>query len=189
MPCSRYDTGGNWYKGNTHIHSTHSDGGATPEELGRMYAAAGYHFLYRTDHWVASDVAADSFDSPLLWMDGIELDGTDHTGALYHVVCLGTFRGIECGMELEAGIEAARAQGGLVILAHPFWSGNTFADALRWKFDGVEVYNNMCGWLNGKADSSAYCTPCSRARRPCSAWPATTPTCVRNIPSGTAAGL
>jgi len=51
----RYDTSGQWYKGNVHVHSTASDGGKTLAEMAEMYASAGYDFLCRTDHWVASD--------------------------------------------------------------------------------------------------------------------------------------
>ena len=40
-----------FYKGNTHAHTTDSDGRATPEECMRQYKAAGYDFLAITDHW------------------------------------------------------------------------------------------------------------------------------------------
>jgi hypothetical protein len=40
----------------------------------------------------------------------------------------------------------------LLILAHPHWMGNSLEDALRWGFHGVEVYNHVCHWLNGKSD-------------------------------------
>lgn len=152
----RYNMSGNWYKGNTHLHSTVSDGGRTFTELAQMYAEKGYDFLFRADHWIASDAAADGEDFPLLWLDGIELDGRDENGAYYHVVCLGTFTGITRGMGFGAALAAARAQGGLLILAHPQWTANTFDDALRWDFHGVEVYNHVCHWLNGKGDGGAY---------------------------------
>jgi len=148
----RYDTSGNWYKGNTHVHTTFSDGGKTPDELASLYAAAGYDFLCRADHWVASDVAAEGDDGALLWMDGIELDGRDRAGAYFHAVALGRFEGLSREMGLVAAMEACRAQGGLLILAHPHWTGNTMDDALRHGFDGVEVYNHVCRWLNGKGD-------------------------------------
>jgi len=156
MPDFRYDTSGNWYKGNTHIHSTASDGGKTFSELADMYASVGYDFLVRTDHWVTSDVAADRDDYPLLWLDGIELHGDDPTGAMYHVACIGTFSDLDQDMGLVAAMEAVREQGGILILAHPYWMGNSFDDALRWGFDGVEVYNHVCRWLNGKGDGHAY---------------------------------
>ena len=156
MPEFRYSMPGRWWKGNTHIHSTASDGGKTFAELAELYHNAGYDFLYRTDHWVASDTRSDKEEYPILWLDGIELDGVDSTGSSYHVVALGSFQGLQPGMDLQRGMEAARAQGGMLILAHPLWMGNTFEDAQRWQFDGVEVYNHVCSWLNGKGDGSAY---------------------------------
>jgi len=152
----RYDTSGDWYKGNTHIHSTASDGGKTPLELAAMYASVGYDFLFLTDHWVSSDVVAQPNDSPLLWLDGLELDGPDHGGSRYHVVCLGTFTGITRDMGFVHALESARAQGGLLILAHPHWMGNSLEDALRWGFHGVEIYNHVCRWLNGKGSGMVY---------------------------------
>jgi hypothetical protein len=121
-----------------------------------MYAHAGYDFLFRTDHWVISDVQSDGADAPLLWLDGVELDGRDYGGSPYHVACLGTFAGISRGMGFVAALEAARAQGGVLILAHPHWMGNSLQDALRWGFDGVEIYNHVCRWLNGKGDGHAH---------------------------------
>jgi len=156
MQTFRYDTSGNWYKGNCHIHSTASDGGMAFDEIAALYAPAGYDFLFRTDHWVNSLVAADTEGSPLLWLDGIELDGPDQTGAAYHVVCLGRVAGLTREMGLEAAMAAAEAQGAIVVLAHPFWCGNSTADALRHRFAGVEVYNHVCHWLNGKGEALAH---------------------------------
>ena len=155
---TRYSKDGNWYKGNTHIHSTASDGGWTFEELADAYAGAGYDFLFRTDHWVFSDASAeaDGGDSPLLWLDGVELDGSDEQGSYYHIVCLGRFVDLNREMGFSAALAAARTQGGLLILAHPCWTGNSLDEAVRWDFDGVEVYNHVCQWLNGKGDALVY---------------------------------
>ena len=156
VPKFRYSMLGSWWKGNTHIHSTASDGAKNFSELAELYHAAGYHFLFRTDHWVTSDARSDTNHYPLLWLDGIEMDGSDSTEAGYHVVALGSFHGIQREIGLQQGLEATRAQGGLLIIAHPHWMGNTFEDALRWQFDGVEVYNHVCRWLNGKGDGGPY---------------------------------
>lgn len=147
-----YDMAGTWFKGNTHIHSTRSDGGKTHRQLAAMYARKGYDFLFRTDHRLPSDVRAETCRYPLAWFDGVELDGKDETGSYFHVVCLGTFTGITPDLGFPAAMQQAREQGGLRILAHPFWTGNTAADVDRWEFDGVEVYNHVCRWLNGKGD-------------------------------------
>jgi hypothetical protein len=152
----RYREGGIWYKGNTHIHSTVSDGGKSFAELAAMYAAEGYDFLFRTDHMVPSDVEVDDVDYPLLWLDGIEIHGEDETGAFFHVACLGRFPSITEDTPFPEALRAAREAGGLLILAHPYWTGNSLEDALRWEFDGVEAYNNVCEWLNGKGHGGVH---------------------------------
>jgi hypothetical protein len=89
-------------------------------------------------------------------MDGIELDGSDGQGGFYHIVGLGRFSGIDTGRGLVAGLGALKDQGGVTILAHPLWMGCTFEDTVRWRFDGVEVYNHVCHWLNGKGSGLAH---------------------------------
>ena len=152
MKTFRYDTSGRWHKGNTHLHSIASDGGKNFKELAELYKSAGYDFLFRTDHWVTSDVEKDTEKYPLLWIDGVELDGTDHTGAYFHAVCLGKFTDILRENGFENGLRSARRQGGIIILAHPHWSGNSLDDCIRWQFDGIEAYNHVCRWLNGKSN-------------------------------------
>jgi hypothetical protein len=156
MARFRYETRGSWLKGNCHIHSTASDGGKTPSELAQMYAGQGYDFLCRTDHWVFSDVGQEKDTYPLLWLDGVELDGRDYAGAGYHVVCLGQFRGVAREAGFVGALEAVRAQGGILVLAHPQWMGNSLDEARRWGFDGVEIYNHVCRWLNGKGGGLAH---------------------------------
>ena len=116
-----------WFKGNTHIHSTVSDGALDFAQLAQRYAGAGYAFLCRTDHWTASRADADPAEYPLLWLDGVELDGRDAANVYFHIVCLGTFDGIERGMELERALSlSARAK----------WSGDPGAPPLDGKFPG-----------------------------------------------------
>lgn len=40
----------NWYKGQLHMHTTKSDGNATPQEAAKDYKNAGYDFIVFTDH-------------------------------------------------------------------------------------------------------------------------------------------
>ncbi len=152
----RYNLSGHWYKGNTHIHTTASDGGKTHAEVAALYAGAGYSFLFAADHWVASDVESDPSPAPLLWLDGIELDGRDGGGNSFHVVCLGKVTGIVREMGLVRALESAQAQGALLVLSHPFWMGNSCDDTARFDFHGVEIYNHVCQWLNGKGDGRVY---------------------------------
>lgn len=139
-----------WLKGNTHIHSTVSDGGLDFHQLAERYAAAGYDFLFRTDHWLSSRAHEDEQSYPLLWLDGNELDGFSQSGIYYHIVCLGTLEGILRGMSLEDALRKVKDAQGMVILAHPHWTGNTLDDVLGMPFDGMEVYNHVCQWMNGK---------------------------------------
>jgi hypothetical protein len=146
-----------WLKGNTHIHSTKSDGGQDFAQLARMYASKGYDFLFRTDHWVASDVKAESESYPLLWLDGVELDGfLKDTGSTFHIVCLGSFKELTRELGLERAFLKAKEQGAITILAHPGWCGNLEKDLFRFDCDGVEIYNHDCLWGNGKADGITY---------------------------------
>lgn len=152
MRTSRYDTSGQWYKGNTHLHSTASDGGMELAEIATLYASAGYDFLVATDHHVPSCLEHLAATSPLLWLDGIELDGRDEAGSFYHVACIGKVNGITRETPFPDAMRIARECNATLILAHPFWTGNTLEDAERWDFDGVEIYNHVCHWLNGKSD-------------------------------------
>lgn len=152
----RYTSEGNWYKGNTHLHSVASDGGKEIHELGKLYRDAGYDFLCLTDHWVSSRITPAETADGLLWFNGIELDGKDARGAAYHIVCIGDFEGIDQLSSLEQAVNRAHEQNGFIVLAHPFWMGNTFDDCLAHPFHAVEIYNNVCQWLIGKGDGLAY---------------------------------
>lgn len=68
-------TGTRWFKGNTHTHTTMSDGDSPPEEVARWYRERGYHFLVLSDHNVFTDPQTLSrlVDSSFLLIPGEEL--------------------------------------------------------------------------------------------------------------------
>jgi hypothetical protein len=150
----RYDGLTRWWKGNLHVHSTRSDGGKTPAELTALYAGAGYDFIALTDHWVAGVPDGLPRDSPLTVLDGVEIDSDGSTDAIYHVVAIGCRGGFSREMGFEAAMAEARRQGAVLVLAHPLWTGNSAEDALRYGFDGVEAFNNIADWLNGKSSGA-----------------------------------
>lgn len=125
-------------------------------KIADLYLTAQYDFIFFTDHWASSDIVKEISNPPLLLLDGIELDGVDHTGANFHVVCLGKTSGISKEDGLESAIQKAQKQNAIMILAHPRWTGNSFEEANRWNFDGVEIYNHVCHWMNGRSDGLAY---------------------------------
>jgi hypothetical protein len=51
-------SGGRWYKGNTHAHTINSDGDSTPDEVAKWYREHGYQFVVLTDHNVLTPVDA-----------------------------------------------------------------------------------------------------------------------------------
>jgi hypothetical protein len=163
----RYASPRHWLKGNTHVHTTRSDGGRSPDEVAAMYGAAGYDFVFLTDHWVSAleQGRRRTRRGEAVLLDGVELDGEDEHGSLYHVVCLGTFHGLERHMGFGRAVSSAREQGGFLVLAHPFWTGNSVDEALRYPFDAVEAYNHVCTWLNGKG-SGLYHWDAMLERRP-----------------------
>ncbi len=64
-----------WFKGNTHSHTTESDGDSPPEVVARWYRDHGYRFLVLSDHNVFTDPArlAGLVDSTFLLIPGEEL--------------------------------------------------------------------------------------------------------------------
>src|ERR1700742_3264754 len=45
-----------WYRGNTHTHTTNSDGDSSPFDVASRYKALGYNFVFITDHNKFTDV-------------------------------------------------------------------------------------------------------------------------------------
>jgi hypothetical protein len=64
-----------WFKGNTHTHTTVSDGDSPPEVVAAWYKSRGYQFLVLSDHNAFTDPArlAALVDSTFLLIGGEEL--------------------------------------------------------------------------------------------------------------------
>ena len=94
------------------------------------YRSRGYHFVALTDHrvWAEGRPLADEF----ITLGGIEVDGIDPQAGLFHLVGLGLRRppdlGGRAGASLQEAIHRLRDAGGLVVLAHPYWSGQMSSD-------------------------------------------------------------
>lgn len=146
----RYTCKGEQFKGNTHIHSTMSDGNLTYQELADLYSSTGYHFIFTTDHRYTEDTSRYSKDN-FIMIGGIELDGSDSRGSDYHVVGLDYMDPYDPDTPLEQGMKLLQEHGSFLILAHPHWTENTFEDCIRHPFDAVEIYNNVCHTMNGKS--------------------------------------
>ncbi|MHC1693645.1 MAG: CehA/McbA family metallohydrolase [Sphaerochaetaceae bacterium] len=150
----RYLATREWFKGNTHLHTTLSDGGKTPAQVASLYRGAGYDFIAITDHWhVFKPQSSLPSEGGLLILGGIEVDGRDAQGQYYHVVALGTLSDIQPDNSLERTLERLVSQQAFLVLAHPYWCGNQLGDLQRFPFHAMEIYNHVCEWLNGKGQA------------------------------------
>ncbi|MFG3010363.1 CehA/McbA family metallohydrolase [Streptomyces cinerochromogenes] len=138
--------GRDWYRGDCHLHSWHSDGRRTPAEIAALARAAGLDFLNSSDHNTHASHAhwAGTAGDDLLVLLGEEV--TTRNG---HVLALGTDPGTFVDWRYRARdgrwarfARDIRRAGGLVVPAHPH------ADCVGcgWKFgfaeaDVVEVWN------------------------------------------------
>jgi hypothetical protein len=145
----RYDCSGKWFKGSIHVHTTNSSGGMTVAEATSFYAEADYEFICITD---AVPTLAGHSDKryPLLVLDGVEIDGEDDQGSYFHVVCIEGVDGITEDTEFMDAVKKVRAQGGMLVWAHPYVCDNTAAEGIRFGFDGVEVFNSISQIIWGK---------------------------------------
>ena len=148
---------GQWYRGNTHSHSTESDGKLPMAERFAAFREAGYDFLVLTDHRKVNDVSAYSDDS-FLAISGSEVHPDNpYGGVTYHIVAINIHERVNC-VELHpnAVIADIKQQGGEAVLCHPYWSGHTIMDYLPLSgYFAIEVYNDTCmGIGKGFAESA-----------------------------------
>lgn len=150
---------GVWYRGNLHAHSTISDGQRSPADVIAWYRGHGYDFLALTDHDRWAPGAAP--ESGFLVLSGIEIDGTDPTRGIYHLVGLGLPGPIELNPHKDAPAQAAidllRGAGGVVFMAHPYWSNQLSANLVGLEgCIGLEVYNGGCDVMCGKGFAAVH---------------------------------
>ena len=115
----RYDCSGKWFKGSVHVHTTNSSGRLTVAETTAFYADAGYDFICITDK-IAPFIGNSDDQYPLLVLDGMEVEGEDDQGSRFHVVCIEGVDGITGETKLTEAIQRVRAQGGILVWAHPY---------------------------------------------------------------------
>ncbi|MGW5740460.1 CehA/McbA family metallohydrolase [Amycolatopsis sp. NPDC003861] len=136
-----------WYRGDGHLHTVHSDGRRTPEQLVADARAAGLDFIVSTDHNTSSSqlVWGDHATDDLLILNGEEV--TTRSG---HWPAIGLPAGTWIDWRYRAAdprdfrrfTEQVHRAGGLVTAAHPF--ANCFGCTYEFAYelaDLVEVWN------------------------------------------------
>lgn len=150
-----FEVEGGWFRGNIHTHTINSDGELSPREVAKFYAEKGYDFLVFTDHW---KITCPSLPSLLTVIPGVEVDLQTGPGTNTHLVLIGVG---EPPFDRHASpaevVEFAKAQGGVVVLAHPYWSGLELADFFHLDgLDGLEVFNYSCLLGMGRGESTVH---------------------------------
>lgn len=121
------DTGGlSWYKGNTHTHTTESDGDSPPEVVIAWYRDHGYDFLVLSDHNVFTDPAryAHRTDSTFLLIPGEEVTSAFESRPV-HVNGLGIPGVVDPRVAeslvatIQANVDAVREVEGVPHVNHP----------------------------------------------------------------------
>ncbi len=164
LPCAAAK--GIWVKGNTHCHSTRSDGDVSPTEVAQWYKDHGYNFLFITDHEKRSDPAelASVRDSKFILIAGEEVTTSYekielHCNALGIPAVLSKPTGSSPLDALSKTLREITDAGGIAQINHPgfHFMDNTLLtkactgpDAPKGPFL-IEVYNHY-----GGADKAAF---------------------------------
>ena len=129
-----------WFKGNTHTHTTNSDGDSPPEDVVKWYKANRYDFLVITDHEHITAVSelnkTFGADGKFLVIQGQEV--TDRlNGKPYHVNALGLGTviqpqrgGSSAVANIQRNVDAIRAGGAIPQINHPNYQWALTADEL-----------------------------------------------------------
>lgn len=153
---SWFRSGGLWLKGNTHTHTTQSDGKLTVEQVTSEYGKRGYDFVFLTDHWKRTVPPAGLTRRPL--MIAAEEIHLKFRNRFPHIVCLGIKRewSHKTVRNMRELVRLAKRQGVSLIMAHPYWCGMLSEGCLKLDgFIGVEVFNTCCDGI-GKGYSSVH---------------------------------
>jgi hypothetical protein len=142
--------GCSWYKGNTHAHTTESDGDSPPEYVARWYKDHGYDFLILSDHNTLTDpgTLAHLVDEGFLLVPGEEVTSSFEDRAV-HVNGLNLHELVEPRQDstlvgtLQANVDAVRDKDGVPHINHPNfrWSlgPKELAEVGRYRL--LEIFN------------------------------------------------
>lgn len=138
------------YPGAIHIHTIHSDGTSSVEEVARAAKKAGLSWIVITDH-NNMDAQEGIYDGVCVIV-GTEISPDDSN----HYIALDIKEPVCCSLSPEQFVREVKNQGGFGFVAHPDESvdrKNSYP-ALRWadwemkNFGGIEIWNYMSDWVD-----------------------------------------
>jgi hypothetical protein len=139
-----------WFKGNTHTHTTNSDGNELPRRVVRWYLDHNYNFLVISDHSSLTDIKyldTDKNDDFIL-LPGEEITDRAEKKPV-HLVAMGITKQVQeqhgetILQTLQSNIDAINAAGGIAQINHPNWKYSFDERALSQvkNCSLVEIYN------------------------------------------------
>jgi hypothetical protein len=145
-----------WFKGNTHTHTTNSDGDSTPEVVTRWYQDHGYSFLVLSDHNYLTAEGSFPYEKKdgFLLIQGEEVSATYqataaeprrpvHVNALDLKAVIEPFNGRTAAETVQANVDRIRAAQAVPHVNHPNFRWALSADDLM-KIHGcrlLEIWN------------------------------------------------
>lgn len=138
----------NWYRGELHCHTVHSDGDSQPRDLIALAKRLGLDFLAITDHNVTSHLVDEAalYPEDLILIPGYEVTTYKGHWNIWGNTHWIDFR-IETAKEMEQKIREALAHGYLPSCNHPCRYGCT------WQFEHIQGYQSVEVW-NGPWERS-----------------------------------
>jgi hypothetical protein len=147
-----------WYEyvGAVHIHSTHSDGAKSIDEIIPIASRAGLDYILISDHMTLEGLnrGKEGFYDDLLVLIGYEIHDSDHHN---HYLAFGLKEVLPPELSPEEYVSEVKRRGGLGVIAHP----DEVRQLLKkfpcypwtaWEaqgFDGIEIWNQMSEWMEG----------------------------------------
>jgi hypothetical protein len=124
--------GQSWWKGNTHTHTTNSDGDSSPEVVTRWYQDHGYSFLVLSDHNYLTAEGSFPYEKKdgFLLIQGEEVSASYppaggaprrpvHVNALDHKAVIEPVDGTTAAETLQANVDRIRSASAVPHVNHP----------------------------------------------------------------------
>jgi hypothetical protein len=139
-PAEPIARGRRWYRGELHLHSTHSDGSWTPADIAAAARPRGLDFMVLSDHNTTSSYA--EFRA-LVEPRTLVIPGTELTTYNGHCLAIGMEEWIDWRTGLEGRsindvARAVRAAGGIFVVAHPDAMPDDVCTGCRWTHDDFD---------------------------------------------------
>lgn len=144
--------------GALHMHSLHSDGTGTMQDLINAAKAVGLAWIWVTDHDTRDGVTHEGVQDGVVTLVGYEI-----TPRRNHYLVSNIPDVVSRDLPAADFVEAVREKGGVGIVAHPDERAiNEYSECYRWEdwsirgFDGIELWNYMSDWIQQYTPRSKY---------------------------------